>query len=50
MPRMRSAFESGLAVVALFVVYYEMFGLRSLWITFCSDLGNGFCPDAKPLG
>jgi hypothetical protein len=47
--RIRSELESGLEVVAPFVVYSEVFGLRSVWITFRSDPGNAFCPDAKPL-
>jgi len=46
---MRSELESGLEVVAPFVVYSEMFGLRSVWITVRSDPGNAFCPGAKPL-
>jgi hypothetical protein len=48
--RMRSPFESGLEVVAPFIAYCEMFGLRSVSITVRSDLGNAYCPDVKPLG
>jgi hypothetical protein len=46
---MRSELESGFEVVTPFVVYSEVFGLRSVWITVRIDPGNAFCPDAKPL-
>jgi hypothetical protein len=47
---MRCELENALEVVASFVVYSEMFGLRSVWITVRSDLGSTLCLDTKPLG